>query len=187
MSHLTSDEQQRLQSLESCIHRGLVTFLEVGAALDEIRVSRLYRNAYRTFDEYLRVRWRMSGKRAYDLINSSQVVQQLQAAGITDLPTNASQTRPLQPLPAAEVPRIWREVTQAVPQPERTKLRIQQTVKQLAGEYVPEPREVAGIIAPRTVRFSPIAWERLTAAAGAGQEYALLEQIIAGLARRQAA
>jgi DNA modification methylase len=51
----------RLRELEAVIERGKQTYMQVGAALSEIREQRLYRQLrYRTFEEYCRSRWNWS-------------------------------------------------------------------------------------------------------------------------------
>ena len=74
---LSHQERDRLRELEGVIERGLKTFLEVGAALLEIRTNRLYRQGYSTFESYLRDRWAISISRANQLILSMQAAQNL--------------------------------------------------------------------------------------------------------------
>lgn len=50
-------EESRLVELETTIERGLVTFVEVGAALMEIRDNRLYTSEFATFEAYCQERW----------------------------------------------------------------------------------------------------------------------------------
>jgi len=56
-SNLTSDEAERLRSLEAEAERGFATYLEVGDTLAEIREARLYRHTHPTFEAYLLERW----------------------------------------------------------------------------------------------------------------------------------
>jgi hypothetical protein len=76
----------RLGELEGVIERGLATFVDVGAALLEIRDSRLYRESHATFEDYCRERWGLSTTFAYDIIISAKVVGQLSAIADTPLP-----------------------------------------------------------------------------------------------------
>lgn len=66
-------ERDRLVELEAVIARGLQTFVEVGAALLEIRESRLYRETHASFGAYLEDRWQMSRQRGYQLIDAAEV------------------------------------------------------------------------------------------------------------------
>ena len=70
MTHhpISSEESQRLIELKQIVERGLATFIEVGEALMEIRDSRLYRVEHKTFEDYCREKWKMSDRRARQLI-----------------------------------------------------------------------------------------------------------------------
>jgi hypothetical protein len=50
------------------------SFVEVGAALIEIRDAKLYRDGFDTFDDYCSERWDFSRQRAYQLIDASALV-----------------------------------------------------------------------------------------------------------------
>ena len=93
---LSLAEQRVFDRAERTIARGLKSFLEVGMALKEIRDKRLYRQHYRTFEEYCARRWDFSRPRAYELVAASEVVADLSAiADIRLLPENEAQARPL--------------------------------------------------------------------------------------------
>lgn len=83
-----------LQECESRIEKGLATFIEVGTALLEIRDQRLYREQYRTFEEYCRERWELKQSRAYQLMDSAKIIENLSST-IVELPRTESQARPL--------------------------------------------------------------------------------------------
>lgn len=67
----------RLKELEVVIERGCKTFLEVAAALLEIRDQRLYRASHSTFDTYCRERWGWGRVHAFRLIQAAEVVKML--------------------------------------------------------------------------------------------------------------
>jgi hypothetical protein len=92
---LTPVESARLTDLEQVVDRGLQTFVEVGAALAEIRDSRLYRESHATFEEYCRGRWDLGRSHAYRLIDSAAVVSPI---GDIEPPSNEAQARELVPL-----------------------------------------------------------------------------------------
>jgi len=93
---LTPEESDRLYVCEKTIREGLGTFVAVGAALMEIRDARLYRQQHRTFENYVQSVLALSRPRAYELIDSSQVMHDLSAiAGIATLPQNEGQAREL--------------------------------------------------------------------------------------------
>ena len=62
-----------LADCEAVIERGLGTFIEVGAALAEIRDAGLYREGFETFEDYCRDRWDFSRPRAYQLIDAAEM------------------------------------------------------------------------------------------------------------------
>ena len=102
---LTVVEATELKQHESVIDRGLKTFAEVGNALLAIRDGRLYRQSHGTFEEYCKERWGMSRPRAYQLIDSAAVIENLST--MVDKPTTERQARPLTKLPPADQPEAW--------------------------------------------------------------------------------
>ncbi len=68
---LSDIETIRLSELETVVERGLQTFYAVGIALAEIRDGRLYRQQYKTWEEYCSVRWALSETRSRQLINAA--------------------------------------------------------------------------------------------------------------------
>ena len=93
---LTPEECDRLHVCEKTIREGLGTFVAVGTALMEIRDARLYRQKHRTFENYVQSVLSLSRPRAYELMDSSQVMCDLSAiADITILPQNEGQAREL--------------------------------------------------------------------------------------------
>lgn len=77
---LTAGERRHLTALEKRIEHGLQTFKEVGAALMEVRDSRLYREAHPSFEAYCQSRWGLERQRAYQLIGAVEVVERLPEA-----------------------------------------------------------------------------------------------------------
>jgi len=122
----TEAEATRFAELESVIAGGLQTFVEVGAALLEIRDIRLYRASHRTFEAYCRERWGMSRTHANRTIRAAEVAGVLAPIGVT--PTNEAQARELSPLLAdkAELAVTWQDL-QA--ESDLTGRRIRQAVK----------------------------------------------------------
>lgn len=74
---LSRKETERLKSCEVVVERGLANFMEVGAALLEIRTSRLYRASHATFDDYCRQRWSMTRRNADRLVAAAAVAKSL--------------------------------------------------------------------------------------------------------------
>lgn len=112
---LAPRDAERLADLEVTIAQGLTTFVEVGAALAEIREVRLYRESHGTFEDYCRERWGMSKRHANRLVESATVVGNLGPIGPT-LPATESQARPLAALKDPDEQReAWREAVETAP------------------------------------------------------------------------
>lgn len=98
---LSRHERSRLDHCEEVIERGLESFLEVGAALAEVKESKLYRESYGTFADYCRQRWGMHRTRAYQLIGASSIVAEMST--MVDkrelVPANERQARELAKAP----------------------------------------------------------------------------------------
>lgn len=97
---LTTREQRDLERAERTIARGLRSFLAVGTALMEIRDKRLYRDHFKTFEEYCLRRWDFSRIRAYQICAASEVVGDLSTIVNIPLPENEAQARPMARLKA---------------------------------------------------------------------------------------
>lgn len=97
-------ERTRLGECEVVVERGLATFVEVGQALLEIRDSRLYREDFKTFEDYCRERWDFTDRRARQLMAAAEI-------GTTVPVANEAQARELVPLKEdeAELISAWRE------------------------------------------------------------------------------
>jgi hypothetical protein len=77
MNSLLLIEVTRFNELEQVISIGLGTFVQVGAALLEIRDSLLYRGTHGTFEEYCQDRWDIARNYANKLIAAASVVLNL--------------------------------------------------------------------------------------------------------------
>lgn len=105
---LTTAEQARLGELERVVERGLQTFAEVGAALAEIRDSRLYRDDWLTFENYCHGAWGFTDRRARHLMDAA-------AIGTVVPVENERQARELAPLNGDEeaILAAWRDAQTA--------------------------------------------------------------------------
>lgn len=100
--------RRTLAECEAVVEKGLDTFVEVGAALMEIRDGRLYRDTFDNFEAYCLTRWGFNRTYAHRLISASEVAEMLP---IGNRPSNEAQARELaslkdQPEQMAEV---WNE------------------------------------------------------------------------------
>lgn len=122
----------RLMECERVIERGLNTFVEVGAALLEIRDSRLYQEQYGTFEEYCRERWGMVASRARQLIASAEVVENLKSVTtVTLFPDSERQARPLMGLPPEAQAQVWQQVVETAPEGKITGAYVQEVVERV--------------------------------------------------------
>ncbi len=107
-AQLDTQEQARLDELESTIEQGLQRFYEIGKALDEICQSRLYRQSYKNFEAYCRDRWGIARQTAHRFIAATQVVDNLAKTGL-QIPKKENQVRPLAKLTPEQQVKIWGE------------------------------------------------------------------------------
>jgi hypothetical protein len=104
---LTTAEAESLETLEQRISDGLETFIAVGDALRTIRDDRLYRMEFPTFDAYTAGRWGMTYRRAVQLMDAAEVVEEIKDAQEqpAENVNHGSQTQPIltpQALPQSE-------------------------------------------------------------------------------------
>lgn len=115
---LAPRDAERLTELEAKVEKGLTTFVEVGAALAEIRDSRLYRETHKNFTDYARERFGMSKPYATQMIGAAEVVQNVVAIATT-APANEAQARPLTAIKEPEKQReAWTRAVETAPKDE---------------------------------------------------------------------
>lgn len=68
---------KELKRHEATIERGKSAFVEVGRALMAIRDQRLYRESFKTFEDYCRARWGWSRQNASNYIGAAQVAGEM--------------------------------------------------------------------------------------------------------------
>jgi len=124
--YLTNSESQRLAECEQRIKAGLQTFIEVGAALQEIRDSKLYRQTHDTFEDYCRERWGMSRIHAHRMIEAATVADNLLPIG--NIPATESQARPLTTLEPEAQREVWQRAVETAPNGKVTAAHVQATV-----------------------------------------------------------
>jgi hypothetical protein len=131
-----------LGTLESRIEKGLRAFWDIGQSLGQIRDKQLYRQSYKTFDEYCLNRWEMSRRSAYRLIQAALVYENVTRGSqsfvnVTHgsqnqiLPTNERQIRPLVTLPPEKQREAWDKAVSTAPNGKVTS----DHVAQVAREY----------------------------------------------------
>lgn len=130
MEDITSAESKDLIALETVIERGLETFVQVGEALAEIRDRKLYRIAHTTFADYCKVKWKMSDRRARQLMDASEVVTAISKSG-TIVPKTESQARPLASLPPEQRAEAWSAAASAAPNGQPTAKDVEIAVEKM--------------------------------------------------------
>lgn len=139
---LSERETKLLVQCEADIEQNLKGFRKVGYALTVIRDQSLYRANYDTFEDYCREEWDMGRPRAYQLIDSNKVVENLSTIGdkmstMVDktaspenevLPTNERQTRPLYILSPEQQIEVWMMVIDTAAGGKITAAMVQQCV-----------------------------------------------------------
>ncbi|MBD2148502.1 hypothetical protein [Sphaerospermopsis sp. FACHB-1194] len=140
-NQLNEAEALELDRLEKKIEKGLRGFWEVGQSLDQIRDKRLYRQNYKTFEEYCLNRWEFSRRSAYRLIQGASVYENLRRGSQTSenvthgsqnkiLPTNERQVRPLTTLSPDEQREVWAKAVSTAPGGKVTSGRVAQIVRE---------------------------------------------------------
>lgn len=159
---LSLTEVKRLDELEQVVEAGLTVFVQVGNALLEIRDSRLYRQAFPTFEAYCRERWGMVQQSATRMIRAAEVVQNLQSEPIGSLPTTESQARPLTRLEPEVQREVWQDVVDSTPAEQITAKIVEEqakaaeplneAVKVIKEALKPEPAPAQQPIIPEPVK-----------------------------------
>ncbi len=106
---LQKREISRLKKCEDVIGRNLKEFFEVGKALATIKNDRLYREEYKTFEQYCKEKWDFGRKRAYQFINASDTFEKMSTIVDIPLPKNEAQIRPLLRVPEEKITQTWQE------------------------------------------------------------------------------
>jgi len=143
-------ESRDLIALEKVIERGLETFVQVGEALAEIRDRKLFSTEHPTFAEYCKAKWKMSDRRARQLMDASEVVTAISKSG-TIVPKTESQTRPLTTLPPAQRVEVWQKAVAASPNGEPTAAEVKAAVETMNAK----PPKTANVVGTRQTASEP--------------------------------
>lgn len=107
---LTKEEEAELVLCERVIERGLGTFIDVGIALGKVRVGKLYRAEYPTFEAYCAQKWGITPRRARQISDAAEVVRNIadgNHGSHLPTPTSERQVRDLTSLPPEEQKEVW--------------------------------------------------------------------------------
>lgn len=166
INKLTPDQAQCLAKCEAIINKGLGTFIEVGAALIEIRDSRLYRAEFNTFEDYCRTKWKMSARQAYHLMDAHDVVETLKCEQLFTneplaIPSTESAARQLAKLDAKQKVEVARKVAKKTTQPVAEDFKagvneILNTKPHIEAEYVSEKEAATSLETTAEAKNVPI-------------------------------
>lgn len=134
---LSPGERERLDAAVKIIDKGMDTFLTVGVALLGIKEGKLYRETHPTFEAFCKAKWSMSRPRAYQLIASVKVVNNLSLGMSTtvDKPTSERQVRVLAALPQEQQAEAWTEAVATAPKGKVTVAHVQTVVDKMTGKH----------------------------------------------------
>ena len=121
--------KEDLEKLESVIQRNLQSVYEVGRALMEIRDNRLYEKVrgIATFETYCKTRWDFSRQRAYQLIESVEVKDNLS----TPVDITEFQIRPLARLEPEQQREAWQQAVDTAPDGKVTAAHVRKVVNEM--------------------------------------------------------
>jgi len=95
------------------IGAGWESFVRVGQALTIIRKNRLYRQSFKTFEEYCIRKWQYAKSHAYRLIGAAETMRILSPNWGHSSPTSEAQVRPLIGLEPEAVKTVWHNAVKA--------------------------------------------------------------------------
>ena len=109
-SPLSRVEKTTLAKCEAVIKENMVGFIAVGEALKQINEGRLYRATHKNFQDYCIERWEFDRQRAYQLIRSAAVAENVNKF-LHIVPERESHVRPLISLKPEKQIEVWEAVT----------------------------------------------------------------------------
>ena len=139
---LTVQEEKRLEQLENVVVVNFKSFIQLGAALAEIRDRKLYRNKAKTFEKYCKELFDIAKSRAYELIGAAEVIENVRNCGQNDgldpseFFVNESQLRPLTRLRKEQQLPVCLAAIQSAPNGKITASHVKKVVKEYIGEKI---------------------------------------------------
>lgn len=139
---LSKNEQKRLAELESVVTNNFQAFYDVGCALREIQQQRLYRQTHPTFADYANDLWDLARRRAYQFIESADVIDNVKQIEMCTngtqkiIPQNERQARVLSKYPPEKQVEIWSQAVQNLDGGKMTAGHIRTTANRLGLEKI---------------------------------------------------
>lgn len=169
---MRTELKRNLEGHEAIIESGMKSFVDVGHSLIAIRDEKLYDGKYDTFEAYCKKRWGLSRPRAYQIIASAEVVDDLstmvdtqtqQTSGNVQipLPENERQARAVADASddAETRVKVWKAAVESAPKdengnPKITAAVVKNAVEAVLGDTGDEPEKDT---APGTAdEFGPV-------------------------------
>ncbi len=100
---LTKPEKEKLAKLEEVVERHVKSFFEVVEAMRTIKVEKLWRADYDSWEDYVERKWKMSRQHSYRLVDAAEIIVEVQSVTQGDtkavrLPTNERAYREIKEL-----------------------------------------------------------------------------------------
>jgi hypothetical protein len=136
---LSETETARLAELEKVVEANIKGYYEAGVALLAIRDEKLYLKDYENFEDYCRDRWGLERRRAYQIMEAAQVVEDVKS--FSHLPANDFQARELGKAPPEKRAEAWQRAVDTAPDGGITAQHVRNTVRPYVGDLYPKPVE----------------------------------------------
>ena len=134
---ITQEDIQRLSELEEVVEQNLSAFAIVGMALKTIRDDRLYRKTHDTFEKYVRDRFDIARRTAYQHIEAALIFDNVRkCAQIGTLPSRESHVLPLSQLKEDRRVEVWEKIVDTAPEGKVTKSHVAKVVANILGEKI---------------------------------------------------
>ena len=130
---------KELAACERIIKRGMRSFIAVGTALLRIRIKRLYRGKYRTFEEYCQKQWGWRRDYANKQIRAAKTVESLDTR--VTIPETEKQARPLAQLPPEQRQAAWDTAVKHAPNGKPTARQVAAVVREMKPQPTPAEAE----------------------------------------------
>ena len=132
---LSDEERNRLAELEAEIEENLPAGLKLGLAIAEIKDRRLYRETHDLWEEYVRDRFDIARRTAFQYVASAHAYRLVHSCALTK-PANESQLRPLLKLSDDAIPDAWAKAVETAPNGKVTGKHVSTVVSELLGEQI---------------------------------------------------
>jgi len=134
---ITRQEIDRRNELEAIVEKNLSAFVTVGMALRSIRDERLYRETHDTFEKYVRDRFDIARRTAYQHIEAASIFENVRnCAQIEILPARESHVLPLSKLEETRQIEVWEMIVDTAPDNKVTASHVAKVVADILGEQI---------------------------------------------------